>query len=78
MAGSGSGGSRLLTVVSATVLIATEAFATAAAAGWALAGLFNLGRVGQYGFVGVFSAIALYVTLLYLRRAASVEMAHGD
>lgn len=74
----GSGGSRLLTVVSSTTLIATEALATAAAAGWALAGLFNLGKVGQYAFVGVFSACAIYVTIVYMRRAASVELASTD
>ena len=74
----GSGGSKLLTVVSATILIATEAFATAIAAGWALAGLFKLGVVGQYAFMGVFSLIALYVTFVYLRRAASVELAPAD
>lgn len=73
----GSGGSRLLTVVSATILIATEALATAVAAGWALAGLFDLGKVGQYAFMAVFSACAIYATVAYLRRASAVELSSG-
>ncbi len=69
-----AGGSRLLTVVSATILIATETLATAVAAGWAVAGLFNLGDIGQYGFMALFSAFAIYLTVIYLRRAASIEL----
>lgn len=73
-----AGGSRLVTVVSATVLIGVQTLATAVAAGWAVAGLFNLGTVGQYGFIGLFSAIALYLSFLYLRRASSVELSLKD
>ena len=77
MAGSGSGG-RLLTVASAAILVATEALATAVAAGWALAGLFHLGDIGQYLLMALFSAMALYVSWIYLRRASATEAALAD
>jgi len=66
-------GGNLFTVLSATALIATEAFATAFAAGWALAGLLNLGDVGEYALMGLFSLAAAYVTIVYFRRAVRVE-----
>ncbi|MFG1301878.1 hypothetical protein V5F49_19000 [Xanthobacter sp. V3C-3] len=71
----GAGGKRgnLLTVASATALVATEAFATAVAAGWALAGLLNLGDVGEYALMALFSVAAAYVTVVYFRRAVKVE-----
>ncbi|MDI4665177.1 hypothetical protein K9U40_12675 [Xanthobacter autotrophicus] len=67
------GGGRFVTVASATALIATEAFATAVAAGWALAGLLNLGDAGEYALMGLFSLAAAYVTYTYFRRARRVE-----
>ncbi|ABS65449.1 hypothetical protein [Xanthobacter versatilis] len=80
MAGSQEAGSKvarhggnLFTVLSATALIATEAFATAVAAGWALAGLLNLGDVGEYALMGLFSLAAAYVSFVYFRRAVRVE-----
>ncbi|MFG1347463.1 hypothetical protein V5F59_21430 [Xanthobacter autotrophicus DSM 431] len=64
----------IVTVLSAATLIATESFATAIAAGWALAGLLNLGDAGEYALMGLFSLAALYVTVKYFRRAYAVEM----
>ena len=66
-------GGNLFTVLSATALIATEALATAVAAGWALAGLLNLGDVGEYALMGLFSLAAAYVSFVYFRRAVRVE-----
>ncbi len=63
----------VVTVASATLLIATETLATATAAAWALGGLFRLGEYGEYGLMALFGAFALYLTFLYLRRAASAE-----
>lgn len=75
MAGLGkTGGGSLFTVASATALIATEAFATAIAAGWALAGLMHLGDIGEYGLMALFSLVALYISVKYFRRAYAVEM----
>lgn len=61
------------TVLSAAIIIATEAIATAVAAGWAIAGLFNLGDLGEYALMAVFGALALYVSYLYARKAAQAE-----
>ncbi|MFG1376771.1 hypothetical protein [Xanthobacter autotrophicus] len=66
-------GGHLFTVLSATALIATEALATAIAAGWALAGLLNLGDVGEYALMGLFALVAVYVSIVYFRRAVRVE-----
>lgn len=63
----------VLTVLSATVLVATQAIATAVAAGWAVAGLFRLGDIGEYVLIGGFGALAVYVSVLYFRRAARIE-----
>lgn len=63
----------VLTVVSATVLVATQAIATAVAAGWAVAGLFRLGDIGEYVLIGGFGAVAVYFSVLYFRKAARIE-----
>lgn len=63
----------VLTVGSAAILIATQAIATAVAAGWAVAGLFNLGDIGEYGLMGLFCLIAAYASVAYFRRAAKAE-----
>ncbi|MCL8381343.1 MULTISPECIES: hypothetical protein [Xanthobacter] len=75
MAGLGkTGGGSLFTVVSATTLVATQAIATAIAAGWALAGLMHLGDIGEYALMALFSLAALYISVKYFRRAHAVEM----
>lgn len=73
----GAEGGSLLTVVSATTLIGTEALATALAAAWALAGLTNLGDIGEYALMTLFGAGALYVIYAYFRRAYRVELGSG-
>lgn len=73
-AGAGSGKGNLLTVASATTLVGTEAFATSIAAGWAVAGLLNLGDIGEYALMALFSVASAYVTVAYFRRALRVEM----
>lgn len=76
MAGLGkTGGGSLFTVVSATTLVATQAVATAIAAGWALAGLMNLGDIGEYGLMALFGLAAIYISVKYFRRAYVMEMA---
>lgn len=75
-AGAAARGS-MLTVLSATALVGTEAVATAVAAGWALAGLANLGDVGEYALMALFSVVAVYVSVAYFRRAYRVEMHAG-
>ncbi|MFG1393404.1 hypothetical protein [Xanthobacter agilis] len=65
--------SNVLTVASAAVLIATQAIATAVAAGWALAGLLNLGDMGEYGLMALFSLVGIYASFAYLRVASRAE-----
>jgi hypothetical protein len=62
-----------VTVLSMMILVGTEVFAVAIAAGWALAGLFDLGdRVGHV-LMGVFSLFAAWIMLQLWRRATSIE-----
>ena len=63
----------LLTVVSVLILIGTEVFGVALAAGWALAGLFELGDAVGHVLMGLFSLAALYVVYMLWRRAAHIE-----
>lgn len=63
----------LITIVSMMVLVGTEVFAVAIAAGWALAGLFDLGDTVGHVLMGVFSLVAAWVMLQLWRRATSIE-----
>ncbi|GJD92115.1 MULTISPECIES: hypothetical protein [Methylobacterium] len=67
----------LITIVSMMVLVGTEVFAVAIAAGWALAGLLDLGdRVGHVLMV-LFSLVAVWVMVQLWRRATSIEPLRG-
>jgi membrane protein implicated in regulation of membrane protease activity len=61
------------TVLSATILIGAEVFGAAFAAGWALAGLFNLGIYGVYLLQAVFFAIGAIVMAAFVRHAQTIE-----
>lgn len=63
----------LVTVLSMMVLIGTEIFAIAFAAGWAIAGLFELGPVFGYVLMALFSALGVYLLLALWRSAVRVE-----
>ena len=63
----------LLTVISVLILIGTEVFGVALAAGWAIAGLFELGDTVGYVLSGVFSLLGLYAMLFLWRSAVLVE-----
>jgi hypothetical protein len=63
----------LITIVSMMVLVGTEVFAVAIAAGWALAGLFDLGDTVGHVLMGLFSSIAAWIMLQLWRRAVSIE-----
>ncbi len=66
-------GANMLTVASATVFVGVQTIATALAGGWAVAGLLNLGEIGEYGLMVIFSVPALYYTWRYARSAARTE-----
>jgi len=63
----------LITLISVAILVGTELIALALAAGWALAGLFELGRVVEYVLMGSFTALAMYGLYRFMQRAASIE-----
>lgn len=63
----------LLTVVSLMVLVGAEVFGVALSAGWALAGLFDLGPVIGYVLMALFSVLGAWVMLQLWQRAVAVE-----
>jgi hypothetical protein len=63
----------LVTVLSVLILIGAEVFGLAVAAGWALAGLFELGDVVSYALMALFSLFGAYAMLVLWRRAVQVE-----
>ncbi len=63
----------LLTVVSVLILIGTEVFGVALAAGWAVSGLFELGDAVGYALMGALSLLGLYIMLTLWRHATAVE-----
>lgn len=65
--------SSLLTVVSLMLLVGAEVFGVALSAGWAIAGLFDLGPIIGYVLMGLFSALGFYVMTLLWQRAVAVE-----
>ncbi|MDB5646036.1 hypothetical protein [Methylobacterium sp.] len=67
----------LITIASMMVLVGTEVFAVAIAAGWALAGLFDLGDTVGHVLMALFSLFAAWVMLQLWRRATSIEPLRG-
>lgn len=63
----------LTTIICATILIGTEVFAIAFAAGWAIAGIFELGSTVQYALMGLFSLGGLYIMAKFVQMADKVE-----
>ena len=63
----------LLTVISVVILVGAEVFGVAFAAGWAIAGLFELGDAVGYGLMGLFSLLGLYILVMLGRRAVQIE-----
>lgn len=63
----------LLTVVSIMILVGVEVFGVAIAAGWAIAGLLELGDLVGYGLMGLFSLFAAYAMANLWRRCVAVE-----
>lgn len=62
-----------ITILSLMVLVGTEVFAVAIAAGWAVAGLLELGEHVGYGLMAAFSLFAAWIMLHLWRRATSIE-----
>jgi hypothetical protein len=62
-----------VTVISVIILVGTEIFGVALAAGWAIAGLFELGQAVGYLLMAAFSLFGLYLLILLWRHATTVE-----
>ncbi|ALA16653.1 signaling protein [Chelatococcus sp. CO-6] len=67
----------LVTLISVAVLVGTEVFAVAIAAGWAIAGIFELGQTVGYVLMGLFALVGLWAMVGFMRQAARAEGAHG-
>jgi lysylphosphatidylglycerol synthetase-like protein (DUF2156 family) len=62
-----------VTIVGAAILIGAEVFGIAFAAGWAIAGLFELGDTIQYLLKAIFSLIGIYAMWKFVQAANKVE-----
>jgi hypothetical protein len=63
----------LVTVASAAILVGAEVFGVAIAAGWAIAGLFELGSQVGYVLMGLFSLFGAYLLWAFWKRAVEIE-----
>ena len=63
----------VVTIVSIMILVGAEVFGVAISAGWAIAGLFELGTVVGYALMGIFSLFAAYMMVVLWRRCVAVE-----
>lgn len=63
----------LVTVVSIGILVGTELFGVALAAGWAIAGLLNLGQQVAWALMAIFGVLGAYGLYLFLKRAVQLE-----
>jgi hypothetical protein len=61
------------TIICAAILIGTEVFGLAFAAGWAIAGIFELGDVIQYALMGLFALGGLSIMVKFVQMANKVE-----
>ncbi|XOC81659.1 hypothetical protein RE429_17920 [Microvirga sp. M2] len=59
------------------VLVGAEVFGVAISAGWAIAGLFELGHIVGYVLMGLFSLLALYFLVNLWRRCVAAEPLAG-
>ncbi len=63
----------LITVISIMVLVGAELFGVAISAGWAIAGLLELGHIVSYVLMVLFSLLAVYFLVNLWRRCVAVE-----
>lgn len=67
----------LLTLISVGVLVGTEFIGVAIAAGWAIAGLFQLGNTIALVLMIAFGLVSLYALFEFMKRAISLEPVRG-
>ncbi len=64
---------RLIMISCALILVGTEVFAVAVGAGWALAGVLELGDAFGYALMALFSAAGIAAMTKFWQQATSVE-----
>jgi hypothetical protein len=64
---------RVLTVLSAAVLIGAEVFGAAFAGGWAISNLLGFGDIGVYVLQSVFFLLGMAVMVGFVRNAIQIE-----
>lgn len=64
---------RSITLIAATILIATQTIAAAVAGGWAIAGFFGLGDVGAYVLEACGFALGVWAVIKFVRSALKHE-----
>jgi hypothetical protein len=72
---SGDSGGGLFTVISVAVLVGTEIMGAALAAGWALAGLIELGPTLTYALMAIFCVGGIALLVMFVRSALRIEFA---
>lgn len=63
----------LFTLISVTILVGTEVMGVAFAAGWAIAGIFELGTTIEYVFMALFGVFGLWLMKAFVQQALKVE-----
>ena len=63
----------LVTIIGVMILVGTEVIGVALAAGWAIAGLFELGDVLGYVLMGLFTLLGVYSLVALWRQATAIE-----
>jgi hypothetical protein len=67
----------ILTLGSMMLLVGIEVFGVAIAAGWAIAGLFELGDTVGHALMALFSLLAAYIMVQLWRKAVVAEPLRG-
>ncbi len=63
----------LITILSAAILVGTEILGAALAFGWAMGGLFELGKTATNILIGVSLLLGAYATWRFVEGAAKIE-----
>jgi len=66
---SSSGLARIVTLTSATILIATQTIAASVAGGWAIAGFLGLGEYAAYAFEAIGLCLGVWAVTSFVRTA---------
>lgn len=63
----------LWTIASVTILVGIEILGASLAAGWAIGGLFQLGREITWGIIAIALGLGLWATVKFVQSAIKVE-----